>query len=238
MSSLLSGDWVGILTNLLLALVPPSLFLWLWREMTAHSLYLYGQRIATDTLPRFRFAIQNNEDVALEKHTICIRVRDQGRFINEDPQVTAGCSRITAKASDDGREWRLTFDELPAYDTWTIECTASPDARNVSLDVEERDDARLSGNHLFLAADQISTLVGRRTATEWLWAFLVIVLAMATYAVVLYFLHRSLSADDWMFMLVTAAFGLLVYAFSRVFSPRVSAPLVQGYLDRHPAVRE
>ena len=228
------APWLSVLLKFLLAAVPPSLIAWLWREVTAHSIYLYAQRTpaVVGRQARYRVAVQNNEDVPLGEHTLKVEILDEdGRFC-EGPIVYAGCNRFTTDVDAENRRWRLTFAELPAYDTWSIDCVMTSAARNIKIEVDERH-TRLSGRKLFLAADQNSTMTARRTATEWWWAFMATSVAVGIYlgAVAVVFGFERIERGDLLFSAAVAAFGALLYICSRIFSPRLVSPFTQGYWD-------
>src|SRR5262249_48399584 len=129
-------DWLWVLLKFGLALVPPSLLLLLWREMTAHSVSLYAQRIAApdDKVENeYWVAVQNNEDVALGKHSLSIRILDDGHFVRP-LEVYAGCNSFSP-TSEGTRLHRLTWNIFPAYDTWSIKCRTTSSARNIVVEI-------------------------------------------------------------------------------------------------------
>jgi len=220
--------WIVVGLRALLFLIPPSILFWLMSEITAHSLYLYGQR--TQDGPRgqstYRFAVQNNEDVALSEHTLSIEILDEDGRFEDGPCVYLGCNGFEPFMDPDHRRWSMTFRELPAYDTWTIDCTMNALAKTVRLEVGE-DATRLAGNTLELAAGQQSVLVGR-TATEWWWAAGAVSLGLVVYTFST-FLYRGFENGDWWFVSAIVAFTLLLHWSGRLFSPRLAPPVTQGY---------
>src|SRR5262245_35773168 len=190
-------EWFLLLAlKSLFVLLPPSIIVWLITKITAHSLYLYGQRTSEGDAPlSYRFAVQNNEDIALSEHTLRIEILDEdGRFV-DGPAVYAGCNSFTSVMQPDKKSWLMTFEELPAYDTWTIDCRTNAFARNVRLEIGEAD-TPLAGNTLQLAANQVSMLIGR-TSTEWWWGGLALALGLVVYTFSTVF---SFARQDWWFV--------------------------------------
>jgi hypothetical protein len=208
------SGWFGLLVQLLLFLVPPVLIVRLVNTIFAHSICLSGQRISNEApfTIGYRFAIQNNEDVPLTgKRTLAIQILDpDGGFLEkETPDVYAGCNAILPGMDKDLKIWRITFEEMPAYETWTIQCRVNQHSRNVRVSIEQAEPTqeevssskkegdrlknflsgplRLSHRQLTLYADQMSVFEGRRTTPEWGWATTAVVLALAAYCVAIYF---------------------------------------------------
>ena len=117
-------DILALLLKYGFLFVTPSYLGWLvFSAISRHSLCLSGQRISRDGVSAYRFAVQNNEDDSLVgRHTLTISIGDElGHFIGEHPvRVYAGCSTFATEMKNSGKEWCMSFDELPAYDTWTI----------------------------------------------------------------------------------------------------------------------
>src|SRR4249919_1534068 len=101
------AEWLWLAAKIVLAVAPPSLLIWLWREMTAHSLSLFVQRVGiSDGLAEYQVIVQNNEDTPLAAHDLTINILDDGGFV-PDPEVHAGCSRFKANR-ESPTQWRLT----------------------------------------------------------------------------------------------------------------------------------
>jgi hypothetical protein len=226
--SVAAMNWVLLGLKIFLALIPPSIIVWLVNEVSAHSLYLYGQRTSDVDNARvtYRFAVQNNEDVALSEHTLRVQILDEDGGFEDGPSVYAGCNMFTPVMAPDKKCWSMTFQELPPYDTWTIDCTMNALSRNVRLEIGEAE-ARLAGNTLHLAGDQVSMLVGR-TTTEWWWGILGLLLGLVVYMFSTVFI-LGFEAQDWWFVSAIVAFTLVLYWLGRAFSPRLAPPITQGY---------
>src|SRR5579871_6191673 len=146
---------------------------YLLTRILAHSVSLSGQRTSDDNDPAVtcRFALQNNEEVSVtSREQLSIRILDEGgQFDNAAPvTVYAGWNNIKAGLSQDGKLWTMQFDELPAYDTWTIDCTMNREARNVEVTLQEAgapliSSTFLSHDRLMLTSDRKSAFAGHRT---------------------------------------------------------------------------
>ena len=173
--------WVLLGSLTLGILIPPSVSVLAYRAITAHSISLFGQRIhkkhqGADVL-EYRFAIQNNEDEPLVNQWITVEVLDYGGQFSEVPNVFLGCNGFEAELVEPARStWKLKFDELPAYDTWTVVALTNRAALNIRMTVSEGE-AKLSGNRLFLPGDRPSVMTGQ-TTTEWWWASLALALGL------------------------------------------------------------
>jgi hypothetical protein len=222
-----TGDLIVLALKSLIFLIPPSVIVWLMTEITAHSLYLYGQRTSEDDATRntYRFAVQNNEDVGLGGHTLRIEILDEDGRFTDGPSVYAGCNAFTPVIAADKKSWHMEFAELPAYDTWTVDCTMNRFARHVRLEISEGA-TRLAGNTLELKATQQSGLSGR-TTTEWWWGVLAVLLGLVVYTFSVLIL--GLETQDWWFMSAIVGFTLVLFWSGRAFSPRLAPPVTQGY---------
>jgi hypothetical protein len=252
----LSG-WIAAAIRFILFLAPPGALLWLLSFITKHSICLSGQRIPQETQSRiiYRFAIQNNEDVALTgKRSLAIQILDPaGRFSElTPPEVYAGCNEIRTSLEKGNRLWRMCFDELPALETWTIKCEMNLQSRNVRLSIgdepgesdhvskasrEEPAKAlmpsvpRLSHSCFTLPADQTSVFEGRRTTPETGWAMLAVALALTGYVIAEYLFvfstYGHFTYQDYVPPVVIAVFGWALWklAFKRRSAPSIS----QGY---------
>jgi hypothetical protein len=159
---------------------------------------------------------------------------------------------------DKGRKtWRMTFDELPAYETWTIECELNHNARNLCLLMDEtkpreeerrliKDEdnptkvlqpaaPRLSHAQLILPADQSSVFVGRRMTPELWWATLAVIIALGAYSSAFYIFvyreYRHLGNEDWVAPVSISVFGFGLWLLTRRPAPSIS----QGYWTPNPA---
>jgi hypothetical protein len=224
-------DWVWFLTKYAALAVPPAALLWLINRLTAHSLFLYAQRTSRpdDPILGYRLAIQNNEDVSLRNHALVITILDQeGRFV-DGPDVYKGLSIVTPKMDDACRTWTMSFVELPPYDTWTIDCRTTSQARHIRVEVPESE-TTLSGNRLQLTAGQNSVLTGR-TTTEWWWCGLSIVLGLMVYAGVVWRQPGGFHEQDAWFVSTIMAFTFGLFCCSRIFGTRMAPPVTQGYWE-------
>lgn len=252
--------WIGLIAHLVFALAPPgALILWLLAIISRHSICLSGQRISDDDDPLvlYRFAVQNNEDVPLAgKHRLRIRILDPDGLFPENtaPTVYAGCNEIHTSTDTDRRAWAMTFEELPAYETWTIDCPTNRHSRNVCLTIEESKPSdegkgkasepsppgasRLTHWQLTLPADRTSVFVGRYTMPEFWWAALAVSSALCFYAAGIYLFvvlrHRDVTLADWGAALSIALFGLALWYLTSRPAPSIS----QGYWKKTTTLEE
>jgi len=248
------ATWSGIL-KLILLLLPPGLLggrlLW---AISAHSVCLSGRRVTQEGRPEilYRFAVQNNEEVAITgTGRLCIDILDSdGTFASGlPPQVYAGCNSIRTSMDEGRRHWSMSFDELPAYETWSIECRTDPRSQNLSLTIERAETnqqntssdkgaegspppsrlPRLSRSRLSLPANKSSVFVGRRTTPEAWWAATAVTIALGGYTVAFYYsvyrIYEHLGWADAIAPLSIMAFGLALWWLTRRPAPSIS----QGY---------
>lgn len=233
-------------------------FLWL-RKAVRHSLCLYGKRtFSGDDCITYRFAIQNNEDVPLKdnwrlKLTV---LNEDGAFLESAPgdagqtfAVYAGCTTYQVALCDSRRERGIRFNELPAYETWTMDCVMNPQSRDVRLEIEidappkaassssERGEDQprrrsrtaeslLSHSRLTLAADRSSALVGHRRTPEISWAVGVVSIALIAYLIVVFNFVPGIPLF-WavIAVLIISSCGAFTYYLTHRQAPKV----VQGY---------
>lgn len=224
--------WVWLLSKYVLVLVPPAFALWVLRRISAHSLFLYGQRTngdGDDAVLCYRFALQNNEDIPLRDQTLRIAILDcEGRFV-DSPEIYNGLSTGSAATADDRRSWTFRFDELPPFDTWTIDCRMNACARNVVVELPDST-VTLSGSRLCLDAARSSRLTGT-TSVEWWWCGLALVLGCIAYGGIVSSNVAKPQVTDALFLAVMAVFTLVLDWAGRVFSPRSAPPVTQGYWE-------
>jgi len=237
--------WMILLLQAVFLLVPPGvIFFRLFSVIGRHWVCFSGQRIFASDPEKitYRFAIQNNEHVALPgRRTLTIRFEEpSGKFLEfSNPRVYAGCNAIRVRIDKERNVWTMSFDELPAYETWTIECETNRDAQNVKMSLSEADPADsdtpgLSHNELTLPADRNSVFVGRQTTPEAAWAATSVAFSLggfcAVYYVVLCGLNpQSLATEamweDLVWPVSIVAFGMALWRVTRRPAPSVS----QGY---------
>lgn len=241
------GGWLWLIIRLLFLLVSPTWFAWrVSSTVLAHSICLSGQRSRHKSALWYRFAIQNNEDVSLSgQRVLTIRIlEDDGRFLSshdEAPRLFVGCNPVRAFVAPDLRVLKLEFEELPAYDTWSIECHTNDLARNLVMTVEESkpatDQAKeqqpapsrpavLSHTRLSLYGDQRSVFEGARTTPEATFAATAIGLLFLGYFAIVGFLRSfEYSWVDVACGLLILAFGFAMWWVIRRPAPSIS----QGY---------
>jgi hypothetical protein len=250
------ATWNGLL-KLILLLLPPGLLsgrlLW---AISAHSVCLSGRRVIEQAQSEivYRFAIQNNEDVPITgtgRVSIDILDSDANFIKGTTPQVYAGCNAIRTSMDYELRRWTMTFDELPAYETWSIECCADSRAHNLRLAIERAESnsqttstndtvqrpkaaprlPRLSHSTLALPANKPSVFVGARRTPEAWWAATAVFIALGGYAVAFYYTvyltYEHFGLDDLIAPMSIVGFGLTLWWLTRRPAPSIS----QGYWE-------
>lgn len=246
--------WLALVFHLLVLFVPPTWLAWrLLSSIAAHSICLSGQR--SPHKPRspiwYRFAVQNNERISLiGKRKLTIAILDPaGRFLAEKkPRLFVGRNAVRAQLAPDLNVLTVEFDEIPAYDTWSIECETNEQARNLSLSIEQVADdkemnkpstekskdssepllarpASLSHSRLTLYSDQPSAFEGSRSTPEFWWAATAVALALGGYCVVIIFGVKQLNYWDALPALLMVALGFALWGVIRRPAPSIS----QGY---------
>jgi len=220
---------------------------YLLTKILAHSVCLSGQRTSDDksNVVTCRFALQNNEEVSLTgRLKMTIRVLDEGgRFGDGDSAigVYAGSNKIRGGIDESRKAWTMIFNELPAYDTWTITCTLTREARNIEVTLEDEDASLirsrfLSHDKLLLTSDRKSVFAGYRTTLQLWWAASATVLALAAYAATA--LDLTLDFDRLGIFDVVATASIAVMAVALYFTLRKPAPpITQGYWRRTEIAR-
>jgi len=247
------GGWLSLVLRLAIFLISPTWFAWrLSSSILAHSICLSGQRTRHKSLLWYRFAVQNNESVSLSgKRLLTVKILDEdGQFLSsagEAPRLFVGRNPVLATLSRDLRELKLEFDELPAYDTWSIECHTNELARNLTMALEEvaavarekkppagePDQPEpalsrrpvLSHSRLMLYGNQVSVFEGARATPELMFAAAAIGLFFAGYAVAVLFGYGQYTYWDIVSALLIVAFGFALWLVIRRPAPSIS----QGY---------
>lgn len=229
------ASWIGFALKILLPFVSST---YLFTRILAHVVCLSGQRTSKDSddIVTCRFALQNNEGVSLNSHqTMTIRVLDEGgRFENDHPvTLYAGCNKVRAALDPGGKVWTMTFSELPAYDTWTIECKLTREARNIEVTLNEEGSSLLrspvlSHDKLVLTPDKKSVFVGHRSTPEPWWVVVATALAIGAYSIPV--VGFELNLKNWTRLDSAAELSILLFATLLYFVTRTdSAPIIQGY---------
>jgi len=144
----------------------------------------------------------------------------------------------------DRRAWTMTFEELPAYETWTIECQTNQHARNLVLSIDDvniprvdqpstkEDSGRnkphvpnLSHSQITLLGDQTSSFEGYRTTAEGKWAILAVIIAVGGYCSAFYaFIYRYYGINwlDWIAPVAIVLFGVVLWWFTRRPAPSIT----------------
>jgi len=226
-------SWLVLLLKILVGLVPVGTVLYiLLSRIAAHSICLSGQRTSEDSadVATYRFALQNNEEAPLTgRQKLKVKILDaNGEFVEPSPAVYAGCTKFERSPDVPNKEWFMVFDELPAYDTWAVECTMNRHSRNIHLTIEEEGSSstpptRLSKKELLLTADQQSVFVGRRKTPEAWWAWFVTAMALIAYCA--WFEFKLTQLDLW-FAAVVVVFSGVLFLLTRRDAPAIT----QGYV--------
>ncbi len=220
--------------------------------MSAHSISLSAQRIvdqAKDSVS-YRFAIQNNESLALtgERLVVINILDDRGRFDSYDSvAVMAGKSRIAGSVSNDKKSWSVRFWSFPAYDTWTLECRTNREAANLRILIEDlaenpsqRDASAfknqrpvpLSIRELSIPANQQSAFGGRIMTPEWWWMAIITFLLVSLYVILLSSLVAYQEPEGFWNKFALAP-AVAIYSVLMWFLTRRRSPLVtQGYFSK------
>lgn len=234
--------WLGLALRFIFQILLPFISSgYLLKRILAHSVFITGQRTSGEKaeVATYRFTLQNNEEVSLSSHQqLVIAIVDEGGQFREAPVVYVGCAKIRAGLSENRTAWTMIFDELPAYDTWTVVCKMNREARNVTVTLQEEGASFISGvflshDKLFLPSDRSSAFAGHRTTPQKLWAIIATAFALAAYtARALDFDFKfdlaslaELSGFDWWALGGIAIFSIILYFAIRRSSP----PITQGY---------
>ena len=198
---------------------------------------------------RYRFAIQNRENVSLRRNLrVKISIKDtRGQFLSDGIKVYAGPSDIRVK-DDENREDNavfLGFKELPASETWVITCDTNSIARHLVLrlyevDLEGKRVVRrlplLSNSKLEIppARDNVREGSTRTPGISFAFATLVWSLSLYFFPIVVlslfpfpgkeFYSGFDSELDAAIAIGMAAVWGLLLWA-----SQRPSPPVVQGY---------
>jgi len=229
----LSG-WLGLAIKIILPFLSGG---YLLTRILAHAICLSGQRTSEDSdeTVTCRFALQNNEEVSLTTHQrLSIRILDEGGRFEDNSAILvfAGCNRIRANFDASRKTWTMTFSELPAYDTWTIECKMNRESRNIEVMLQDEGSSFrspfLSHDRLLLTSDRKSAFAGHKTTPEFLWVLIATTLASGAYAAsVLGFniTPENWTIRDWQAEGLIVAFATALYFANR----RDSSAISQGY---------
>jgi hypothetical protein len=250
----LSG-WLTFVAPWLIFLATSTVVAARLSRFAPHSVCLSGQR-AEDALGKalwYRFAVQNNEDVSLiGSYKLTISILDEGRFLDDDGQkLFIGRNILTAAIDAGRRAITLGFNELPAYDTWSIECRTDDQARSLSVCIENsggelavtkpidggKDSAAakllalpavLSHTRLYLGRDRDTAFEGAAFTPEGRWAAAAGFIAILSYSLRVAFRHV-----DWWDVLPPVLLAL--FAWGLWYSIRRPAPSIcQGYWTATP----
>lgn len=234
-------NWLLVALKLALPFISGG---YLLTRILAHSVCLSGQRTSDDKDGiACRFALQNNEEGPLSgNQKLVIRILNEGGQFEPGSAVTvyAGCNKIRSSFDPGRKIWTMWFNELPAYDTWTIDCRMNHEARDVEVSIQEDGSSLirspfLSHDRLVLTADRSSTFAGNRTTPEVWWAVLATGLALLAYTADAVDFTTDLSrmtGMDWAAEGAIALFALALYLATR----RHSTAITQGYWQ--PTVTE
>jgi hypothetical protein len=181
---------------------------------------------------RFRFSVQNNEDVPF-LGPFGIRIRLLGRNVrfNGHPKVFAGCKgeredqQLSAAMNPTRNEWMLKCPSLPAYENWIITCAATGITTAEMSVVGGQNRLRVDPVEVCEASP--SAVIGStRTPSAWLWP------VMAAFGVVTYLIPIVLQFPmeriywwDWVVCGSIVLFASVVFHFIRQDSPL----MVQGF---------
>jgi len=216
-----------------------------------HSICLSGQRADDEAKSSiwYRFAVQNNEDVCLSgRRRLTIAILDDGCFLDDESQkLFIGRNVVRPSVNKARKVMTIEFDELPAYDTWSIECKTDDLARTLSLSVEDINEkeweskpadgkgadtaakllglpAVLSHSKLTLSRDRDTAFEGSAFTPEFIWA----VVATVGVGLLPYSLYAYSRGVDWWDLAplsLLALFGLGLWYAMRCPPPSIS----QGY---------
>jgi hypothetical protein len=216
-----------------------------------HSVCLSGQRgkDESESSTWYRFAIQNNEDICLTgRRKLAITILDEGKFLDGHYQkLFVGRNVVHAHIEDGHKVLTLEFDELPAYDTWSIECRTDTLARALSLSIRDLQEkqadpqdgegkdpdtagklltlpAVLSHTRLTLSRDRDSAFEGAAFTPEFRWVVVAtLLIGLLPYS--LYAYYRGFDRWDLAAVLGLALFGLGLWLAIRRRAPSIT----QGY---------
>jgi len=220
-------------------LVPPALVFIVVSRILRHSLSLYGRPILIDRARReYRFVLQDNEDVPLDG-PLQLRVAIVTRravFAAEPPRVYAGATEFHAELNDERREWTFERAQLPAYETWAIDCAVDPSVREVMFSVRQKHPglsrgAFLSHTTLRVEGDEAAAVGGERTPSAY-WALAAIALAAVGYGFpVYYYFDRPAELSGRFLPIDAAAIAVIIGAGFALFhwTRRAAPPIIQGY---------
>jgi hypothetical protein len=201
------AGWINLLLPWLIFAATSGFFASRLSRLAPHSICLSGQRAEnehTSTLS-YRFAVQNNEDVSLRgRYRLTISILDDGCFLSECQKLFVGRNVLRAQMDETQKILTLEFDELPAYDTWSIECHTDALARTVLVAIDgsgeedtepkERESvartpgakllsvpAALSHTRLTLRRDRDTVFEGAAYTPEGRWAVAAWIIALLAY---------------------------------------------------------
>lgn len=250
--------WIEAIVPILFFLATTFGFLKRLSRLAAHSVCLSGQRVSDDAGPAlwYRFAIQNNEDACLAgRRRVTIAILDDGKFLEGGQRLFVGRNAIRGSMEDD-RTLTLRFDELPAYDTWIIECRTDERARTLSLTIDDEMDsapeekpangkkdeasgallklpAVLSHTRLELKRDRETAYVGAAYLPEGHWA-VVATLLIGILPYVAWAYYRGWDWWDLGPVLLLSLFGWGLWRAIRRRAPSIA----QGYWTERPLTAE
>ena len=121
----------------------------------------------------------------------------------------------------------MVFEELPAYDTWAIECSMNKHSQNIQVTIEKDESpltpqTQLSNSKLLLRADRQSVSVGRRKTPEGWWALFVTVIALAVYCFWCFLFGFELPYLDLWFAAGIIAFSIFLFLLTRRDAPSIT----------------
>jgi hypothetical protein len=211
------------------------------RWMLRHSLSLYGQATRSGQENTYRFAVQNNEGVALRPSggvEISIQITNDGKFLGT-PRAYVGPKKISIAQTE--KRIIIPAQEIPAYDTWLVECTTTPDARQLRLSVADANSRKIRRlwhdlpRHLVLRASKIADIEGAHRTPSWGLYLSATIFGIGLYAstTLVELMSTNFPISDWEIWidLVAVVWIAGVAAVILWMVQREPAPVIQGYWE-------